>query len=116
MVYYISAAQLFQIFTQSLDAIDVTSVTLSCLNSINAINVTRCHESERTCLLGSAIFFLVHRKFEDLKTQPAELIIIHNSREMLGSYNWQLFQLIQGGKSDEKNTNTRTQIVNSMLA
>ena len=41
MVYYISAAQLFQIFTQSLDAIDVTSVTLSCLNSINAIDVTR---------------------------------------------------------------------------
>ena len=32
MVYYISAAaaaQLFQIFTQSIDAIDVTSVTLS---------------------------------------------------------------------------------------
>ena len=27
---YIRAAQLFQIFTQSLDAIDVTSVTLSC--------------------------------------------------------------------------------------
>ena len=41
MVYYISATQLFQIFTQSLDAIDVTSVTLSCLNSINAIDVTR---------------------------------------------------------------------------
>ena len=43
MVYYISAAaQLFQIFTQSLDAIDVTSVTLSRLNSINAIDITRC--------------------------------------------------------------------------
>ena len=41
MVYYISAAQLFQIFTQSLDAIVVTSVTLSRLNSINAIDVTR---------------------------------------------------------------------------
>ena len=43
MVYYISAAaQLFQIFTQSLDAIDVISVTLSRLNSINAIDVKRC--------------------------------------------------------------------------
>ena len=41
MVYYISAAQLFQIFIQSHDAIDVTSVTLSRLNSINAIDVTR---------------------------------------------------------------------------
>ena len=40
MVYYISA-QLFQIFTQSLDAIDITSVTLSRLNSINADDVTR---------------------------------------------------------------------------
>ena len=39
---YIRAAQLFQIFTQSLEAIDVTSVTQSCLNSINAIEVTRC--------------------------------------------------------------------------
>ena len=39
MVRDISAAQLFQIFTQSIDAIDVTSVTLSRLNSINAIDI-----------------------------------------------------------------------------
>ena len=42
MVYYISEAATFQIFTQSIDAIDVTSVTLSRLNSINEIDVTRC--------------------------------------------------------------------------
>ena len=42
MVYYISARQLVQIFTQSIDSIDVTTVTLSPLNSINAIDVTGC--------------------------------------------------------------------------